>query len=91
MKIQCTKNIKTDFQWHKKGGRGANVTPGKLNVKMGPALTLYFGFNIILIFSSLLLLRFSEYFLVIQGFSIANHIRIYHNFSRFSECWLVGS
>jgi len=33
---------------------------------------------------------FSDYFLVIQGFSLAIHIRTHHDFSKFfSECWLV--
>jgi len=33
------------------GGRGANLLLGKLNIKTGPPLNLYFGFNIILVFS----------------------------------------
>jgi len=65
-------------------------SPGKLNVKTGHPPNLYFGFGIVLVFSRLLFLRFSDYFSVIYGFSTAIHIRIHHHFlSFFSECWLV--
>ena len=37
----------------------------KLNAKTGIPLSLYFGFNILLLFSGLLFLRFSKYFPVI--------------------------
>jgi len=31
----------------------ANLSPGKLNVKTGPPLSLYFSFSILLVFSTL--------------------------------------
>ena len=57
--------------------------PGKLNVKIGPPLSLHFGFSIRLVFIRLCFLRFSEYFSVIKGFTISIHIWIHHHFSNF--------
>jgi len=37
------------------GGRGANPPLGKLDVKTGPPVSLHFCFNILLVFSRLLL------------------------------------
>ena len=71
-------------------GRGANDSPGKLNVKTRPPLSLYFGFSIILFFSRLFFFfHFSEYFPVIYGFGTAIHIRIHHHSKLFSEFCLV--
>ena len=65
---------------------------GKLNVKSDLLLNLYFGFSISLVFSSSLVLCFSDYFPVMQGFSSAIHNRIHYHFSSFfSECWLLDS
>jgi len=38
------------------GGRGANFPLGKLNVKTGLPLNVYFGFSILMVFSTLLFL-----------------------------------
>jgi len=41
-------------QWRNWGGRGANCPLGKLILKTGLPLNLYFGFSILLVFSTLL-------------------------------------
>jgi len=52
-------------QWLKwRWNRGANCPLGKLNVKTGPTLSLYFGFSILLVLSKLL---FFAFFGVISG------------------------
>jgi len=65
------------------------LPPGKLNVKTGLPLNLYFGLSILLVFSTLLLYVFFGLFSGDLGFSLAIHIRIHHHFSSFSERWLV--
>jgi len=57
------------------GGWDANRPPGKLNVKTGRPLSLYFGFSILLVFSRLLFCVFPEYHPVIYGFTTAIRIR----------------
>jgi len=48
-----------------RGQRVESPPLGKLNVKTGPPLNLYFGFTIVLVFSKLFFLHFSNYFPVI--------------------------
>jgi len=56
------------------------IVPWKAKCKTWASLSLYFALSIPLVFSRLFL-RFSVYFPVICGFSIAIHIRIHHYFS----------
>jgi len=65
------------------GMHRGELAPGKLNIKTGLPLNLYFGFSILLVFSRLLFLCFSDYFPVIWGFSLAIYIRIHNRFSSF--------
>jgi len=62
------------------GGRGANRAPAKLNVKMGPVPSLYFGVYYFFGFSRFFL-RFSECFPLIFGFYIAVQYQICYCFS----------
>jgi len=48
--------------WQPYAGRGADYPRGKLNVKIGLPLNLYFDFSMLLVFSRLLFLCFSDYF-----------------------------
>jgi len=50
------------------GGRGENCPHGKLNVKTGVQLNLYFGVIILLVFSRLLFCVFLELFSCDLGF-----------------------
>ena len=82
-------------QWcNCRGCQGVNLLFGKLNIKTGSPLSLYFGVKYSFVFSSLLLFVFFGSFLdcfrVILGFvwkSTSGYTLISQ---RFSECWQVG-
>jgi len=73
------------------GGRGENCPLGKLILKIGLPLSLYFGFSIFWFSARCCFYVFFGLFSSDSGFySLAIHIRIHHHFSSFfSECWLV--
>jgi len=65
-------------------------SPGQLNVKTRPLLSLYFGLVFFWLSEGCLFAFFGN-FSLIWGFSIAIHTRIHHYFSSFfSECSLAG-
>jgi len=68
---------------------GGETPLGKENVKIGPLLSLYYGFSNILVFSRLLFFRVFSGDL---GFCIAPSISEFTIIISpfFSECWLVG-